>query len=76
MKSVPVLFNNILHHWNIVVTYKTLSIFETKSSIECADALNSFNDDVLEQKIDELVDSVMWLDLPEFDEQILNVCKL
>ena len=50
------------------MTYETLSTFEIKASIECADTLNSFNDDVLEQSIDELVNDAIRLDLP-------NGCK-
>lgn len=50
MQSVPELFGKVLHHWNIAVTYQTLSVKEIKISIECADTLNSFNDDVLEKK--------------------------
>jgi len=33
-------------------------------SIECADTLNSFNEDVLEQNIDKLVNEAIQLDLP------------
>jgi len=55
MKSVPKLLSKVLYHWHISVTYQTLSLFEIRASIECADALNSFNEDVLEQKIDDYV---------------------
>ena len=33
------------------------------------------NDDILEQKIDDLVDEVIQLELPEFDEYVFNVCN-
>jgi len=65
MQSVPELFGKVLHHWNIAVTYQTLSVKEIKISIECADTLNSFNDVVFEKSIDELVDSAIRLDLPD-----------
>jgi len=68
MKSVPELFDKMLYHWNSTITYKDLSVKEIKISIECADTLNSFNDDVLEQNIDELVNNVIRFDLP-------NGCK-
>jgi len=46
----PALIDKILHYWNKFVTYETLSIFEIKISIECADTLNSLSDDVSEKK--------------------------
>jgi len=69
----PTLAGKVLHHWNKFVTYKTLSLFEIKASIECADALNSFNDDILQRKIDDLVNEAIALDLPMYDENIFNV---
>jgi len=70
---VPTLFNKLLHYWSYYVTYQTLSVKEIAISIECADALNSFNEDVLEQKIDDLVDEAIRLNLPEFGEIIRNI---
>jgi len=61
---MPELFNKVLHHWNIAVMYKTLPVFEIKLSIECADALNSFNDDIMSKNIDELVNDAICLDMP------------
>jgi len=63
----PKLRGKALHHWSAFVTYETLSLFEIRASIECADALNNFNDDVLQRKIDELVDEAIQL-------KILNGC--
>jgi len=40
----------ILYHWNNIVTYDMLSVFQIKASIECADTLNSFNDDLVQQQ--------------------------
>jgi len=62
----------VLHHWNTFVTYETLSLSEIKASVECADALNSFNDDVLQRKIDALVNEAIYLDLPMYDENVVN----
>ena len=73
-KIVPESVNKVLHHWSIAITYQTLSVKEIKASIECADALNGFNDDVLEQKINDLVNEAIRLELPDFDEKVLNVC--
>ena len=64
MKSVPELFDKALYHWNSAITYEGLSVKEIRRSIECADTLNSFNDDVLEQSIDELVNDALQLDIP------------
>ena len=36
----PTLVGKVLHYWGNFVTYETLSAFELKASIECADALN------------------------------------
>jgi len=54
------------------VTYEALSTFEIKASIECADTLNSFNEDVLNRKIDDLVNEAIHLDLPTYDENVFN----
>jgi len=69
----PKLTGKVLHHWNTYVTYETLSLFEIKASVECADALKSFNDDFMDRKIDDLVNEAIALDLPEYDENIFNV---
>ena len=58
----------ILYHWNNIVKYDMLSVFQIKASIECADTLNSFNDDLVQQKIDDLVNEAIQLELP-------NDCK-
>jgi len=69
----PKLIGKVLHHWNSYVTYETLSLFEIKASIECADALNSFNDDIEERKIDDLVNEAIALDLPTYDKNLFNI---
>jgi len=68
----PKLFGKVLHLWNTYVTYETLSLFEIKASTECADALNSLNDDIMDRKIDDLVTEAIALDLPMYDENILD----
>jgi len=74
IESVPTLFGKILHHWSSHVTYQTFSVNEMWSSIECADILNSFNDELENRQIDELVNEAILLDLPEFDDALFNVC--
>jgi len=54
--------------------YENLTAFKINASIECADALNSFNDDLWERKIDDLVDEAIRLELPEYDEAVFNLC--
>jgi len=71
---VPALFGKILHHLNYNVTYRTLNESEIRLSIECADMLNSFNDELENRQIDELVNEAILLDLPEFDDALINVC--
>ena len=45
--------------------------------LECADMLNSFNEDVLNRKIDDLVNEAIYLDLSIYDENVFNsVLKL
>jgi len=57
------LINKTLHHWNISVTYHTLSIEEIKASVESADTLNSFSDDdTFDQVVDELVNEAMQIE--------------
>jgi len=74
IRNVPVLFGKILHHWNYNITYQTLNASEIRLSIECADILNSFHDELENRQIDELVNEAMLLDLPEFDEALFYVC--
>ena len=69
------LFNKVLYHWHIAVNYQTLSLCEIRASIECADALNSFDEDVIDQKIDDLIDEAIRLNLPELDDIIRSVCE-
>jgi len=38
IKNEPTLTDKRLYHWSNFVIYETLSIFEIKASIECADA--------------------------------------
>jgi len=66
------LINKLLHHWSNFVTYETLSIFEIKASIECADVLNSFNEDILHREIDDLVNEAISLELPMYTESAFN----
>jgi len=40
--------------------------------LECADMLNSFNEDVLNRKIDDLVNEAIYLDLSIYDENVFN----
>ena len=68
------LFGKVLHHWNINVTYHKLNVSEIRSSIECADLVNSFSDGLENGQIDELVNEAILLDLPEFDDALVNVC--
>ena len=63
----------MLHHWDRWTNYENSTVFKIRASIECADALNSFYDDLWDRKIDDLVDEAIRLDLPEFDETIFNV---
>lgn len=72
MKIEPTLTGKILHDWSNFVTYETLSLFEIKASIECAHTLNSFNEDILLRKIDDLVNEAISLELPMYDENIFN----
>jgi len=51
-----------------------LSVNEIRSSIECADVLNSFNDELENRQIDELISEAMSLEVLEFDEGVFNVC--
>jgi len=55
----------ILHHWISLVIYKTLSNVEIKISIECAEALNSFNEDIMTAKIEDLVNETICSELPK-----------
>ena len=71
---MPVLFGKIFHHWNVNGTYQTLNVSEIRLSIEGADILNSFNDELENRKIDELVNEAILLELPEFDDTLFNVC--
>ena len=64
IKPEPTLTGKILHHWSNFITYETLSLFEIKASFECADVLNSFNEDILDKKIDDLVNEAIELELP------------
>jgi len=59
------LWGKVLHHWDTKVTYHTLSLREIMNSIECAEALNSFNNDIMNAKIDDLVNKAIRLELPE-----------
>jgi len=34
-----------------MISLKTLSVFKIKASVECADVLNSFNEDILYKKL-------------------------
>jgi len=72
VRNEPMLIGKVLHHWNNFVIYETLSIFEIKASIECADALNSFNDDILQREIDDIVNEAISLELPMYDENVFN----
>lgn len=72
MKIEPTLTGKILQDWSNFVTYETLSLFEIKASIECAHTLNSFNEDILLTKIDDLVNEALSLELPMYDENIFN----
>jgi len=65
MRNVPKLFGKVLYHWNNGINCESLSLKEIKISIECADTLNSFNDDILQQKIDELINDAIQLELPD-----------
>ena len=69
----PKLTGKVLHHWHMHVTCETLSLIEIKASIECADTLNSFNDDLMDREIDDLVNEAIALELPMYDENIFNV---
>jgi len=60
----PTLVGKVLHHWDNFVTYDTLPVFQIKASIECADALNSFNEDILQRKTDHLINEAIQSDLP------------
>jgi len=63
-----------LHHWNISVTYHTLSIEEIKASVESADTLNSFSDDdTFDQVVDELVNEAMQIEWQYYFETIVVV---
>jgi len=64
IESVPTLFSKLLHYWSYYVTYQTLSVKEIAISIECADALNSFKDDIMSKNIDDLVNGAICLDVP------------
>jgi len=46
------------------VIYETLSNVEIKISIACADTLNSFNDDIMNGKIDDLVNEAINSESP------------
>jgi len=46
------------------MTYKTLSVFQIKASIECPDVLNSFNEKLEQKKIDDLVNEAIQIELP------------
>ena len=61
------------NHWDRWTNYENLTAFKINTGIECADALNSFNGDLWDRKIDKLVDEAIKLDLLEFDETIVNV---
>jgi len=74
MRSVPILFGKILHHWSYHISYQTLNVLEIRLSIECADVLNSFDDELENRKIDELANEAILLERPIFDDTILNVC--
>jgi len=65
INNEPALVGKMLHHWNTFVTYDTLSIFEIKASIECADTLNSFNEGILYREIDDLVNEAIQIELPD-----------
>jgi len=73
MKSVFDIGDKVLHHWDRWTSYENLTAFKINTRIECADALNSFNDELWDRKIDDLVDEAIRLDLPEFGETIVNV---
>jgi len=73
VKSVFPVGDGILHHWDKWTNYENLTVFKINASIECADALNSFNSDLWDKKIDDLVNEAIQLDLPEFGETIYNV---
>jgi len=69
----PTLVGKVLHHWDNIVTYDTLSVFQIKASTECADTLNSFNDNVLQEKINELINEAIQLELP--NDCMCDVCQ-
>ena len=71
---MPTLFNKLLHYWSYYVTYRTFNISEIRLSIECADVLNSFDDELENRHIDELVTEAILLEQPLFDDNIVNVC--
>jgi len=56
---VPTLFGKILYHWSFNVIYQTLTVCEIRSSIECADVLNSFDDEIENRQIDDLVNEAI-----------------
>ena len=74
MQNVPKLFGKVLYHWGNGNNYECLSTEEIKTSIECADTLNSFTDDTLQQKIDTLVNDAIQLVLP--DGCVCGCCNL
>jgi len=47
---------------------------EIRSSIECADVLNSLDDDLENKQIDELVNEAIMLERSVFDDNIFNTC--
>jgi len=62
---------NEMYEWPVGLTYekltKNLTAFKINASIECADALNSFNKDLVNREMDDL-NKAIQLDLPKFDE--------
>jgi len=64
MFSDTTLVKKVLHHWDNIVTYKMLSVSQIKASLECADTLNSFNENLVPKKIDDLVNDAIQIELP------------
>jgi len=53
--------------------YENLSEIKIYDSIKCADALNSFNEEIWTNKIDHLINEAICLYIPEYDEAVFNV---
>jgi len=68
-KSVPEIFDKLLYHWNVGITYECLSIETIQNSSENADILNGVED---QKCINDLIDEAIQLNIEK--DCVCTIC--